>query len=75
MANTRGCTFTVLMAGSDKTMVSVATGNNEYHPLYMLLGGVQNSVRRAHKGAIAVVGFLSIPKSMLFFKFFIRHWL
>jgi Plavaka transposase len=34
--------------GSDKTTVSVGTGNNEYWPLYMSIGNINNNVRRAH---------------------------
>ncbi len=52
-----------LILGSDKTTVSVATGQNEYHPVYMSLGNVWNNVRRAHRNAILIIAFLSIPKS------------
>ena len=52
-----------MILGSDKTTVSVATGNNEYYPLYMSIGNVQNTVRRAHQDAVVVIGFLAIPKS------------
>jgi hypothetical protein len=51
-----------IILGSDKTTVSVATGNNEYYPLYALIGNVQNHVRRVHQNAVSVVGFLAIPK-------------
>lgn len=56
--------FVPIVLGSDKTTVSVATGQNEYYPLYASLGNVHNSIRRAHKNAVAVIGFLAIPKSM-----------
>jgi hypothetical protein len=56
--------FAPVVLGSDKTTVSVATGQNEYYPLYASLGNVQNHLRRAHKGALTVIGFLAIPKSM-----------
>lgn len=55
--------FVPVILGSDKTTVSVATGQTEYYPLYASLGNVHNSVRRAHKNAVAVIGFLAIPKS------------
>jgi len=55
--------FVPIILGSDKTTVSVATGHTEYYPLYASLGNVHNNVRRAHRDAIALVGFLSIPKS------------
>lgn len=56
--------FAPVVMGSDKTTVSVATGHNEYYPLYVSLGNVQNHVRRAHRNAVALLGFLAIPKSM-----------
>jgi hypothetical protein len=61
--STHGSTFVPVILGSNKTVVSVATGHTEYWPLYLLIGNVHNSLRRAHKGAVAVIGFLSIPKS------------
>jgi hypothetical protein len=36
--NNLGCTFVAVVAGSDKTTVSVATGHQEYHPFYASLG-------------------------------------
>lgn len=57
--------FAPVVLGSDKTTVSIGTGNNEYYPLYGAIGNAQNHVRRAHKNAISVIGFLAIPKSML----------
>ncbi|KAJ2912313.1 hypothetical protein MD484_g8095, partial [Candolleomyces efflorescens] len=58
-----GAMFAPVVLGSDKTTVSVATGQNEYYPLYASLGNVQNRLRRAHKGALTVIGFLAIPKT------------
>lgn len=55
--------FSPIILGSDKTTVSVATGHNEYYPLYGAVGNSQNHVRRAHRNALAVIGFLAIPKS------------
>lgn len=54
-----------VILGADKTTVSVATGNVEYHPLYLSLGNVHNTARRAHRNAVSPIGFLAIPKSML----------
>lgn len=54
--------FVPVILGSDKTTVSVATGNNEYYPLYISNGNVHNSGRRAHSNAVSLVGFLAIPK-------------
>jgi len=55
--------FAPIILESDKTMVSVGTGQNEYYPLYASLGNVQNHARWAHRNALAVIGFLAIPKS------------
>ncbi|KAK7684404.1 hypothetical protein QCA50_012351 [Cerrena zonata] len=60
---TKGSLFVPIILGSDKTTVSVATGQNEYYPLYMSIGNVHNNVRRAHRNAVVVIGFLAIPKS------------
>ena len=57
-----GSTFVPLIIGSDKTTVSVATGHTEYHPLYLSVGNIFNSVRRAHRNGVVLVGFLAIPK-------------
>lgn len=64
--------FVPVILGSDKTTVSVATGQTEYYPLYASLGNVHNSVRRAHKNAVSVIGFLAIPKSKLSFNLSLR---
>jgi hypothetical protein len=58
--------FVPAILGSDKTTVSVATGQNEFYPLYTSIGNVHNSVRRAHRGAVSLLAFLSIPKSESF---------
>ena len=63
--NTHGAMLVPLILGSDKTTVSVATGQNEYYPLYMSIGNVHNNVRRAHRNALVLLGFLAIPKSKL----------
>jgi hypothetical protein len=55
--------FVPLIAGSDKTTVSVATGHQEYHPVYMSPGNLTNIARRAHGNALLPVAFLPIPKS------------
>ncbi|KZT23683.1 hypothetical protein NEOLEDRAFT_1069172, partial [Neolentinus lepideus HHB14362 ss-1] len=63
--NTVGSAFVPIILGSDKTTVSVGTGNNEFYPLYMMLGNHHNNVRRAHRGAVVLIGFLALPKSKL----------
>ncbi|KII96186.1 hypothetical protein PLICRDRAFT_87439 [Plicaturopsis crispa FD-325 SS-3] len=60
---THGGMFVPVILGSDKTTVSVATGQNEYYPLYASTGVVHNNVRRAHRGAVSLVAFLAIPKT------------
>ncbi|KAG6326186.1 hypothetical protein ID866_12903, partial [Astraeus odoratus] len=60
---THGSTFVPIILGSDKTTVSVATGNNEFYPLYLSVGNVRNNVCRAHKNVLVLLGFLAIPKT------------
>ncbi|KAG1827440.1 uncharacterized protein BJ212DRAFT_1443481 [Suillus subaureus] len=59
---TIGSTFVPIILRSDKTMVSVAMGNNEYYPLYSI-GNVHNNVHCAHQDALVVIGFLAMPKT------------
>ena len=60
--NAHGSMLVPLILGVDKTTVSVTTGQNEYHPVYLSIGNVDNSVRQAHCDALLPVAFLSIPK-------------
>ncbi|KAJ3576939.1 hypothetical protein NP233_g73 [Leucocoprinus birnbaumii] len=60
---THGAMFVPVILGSDKTTVSVATGQNEYYPLYVSNGVVTNGARRAHKNAVSLLGLLAIPKT------------
>ncbi|KAG1837010.1 hypothetical protein F4604DRAFT_1885875 [Suillus subluteus] len=53
---TLGSTFVPIILG-------IATGNNEYYPLYLSIGNVHNNVRRAHRDAVAIIGFLAMPKT------------
>ncbi|KAJ3576428.1 hypothetical protein NP233_g443 [Leucocoprinus birnbaumii] len=55
--------FVLVILGSNKTTVSVATGQNEYYPLYISNGVVTNGARRVHKNAVLLLGFLAIPKT------------
>ncbi|KAF4567167.1 hypothetical protein EYR36_010658 [Pleurotus pulmonarius] len=59
----QGAMYSAIILGSDKTTVSVATGQVEYHPLYMSIGNIHNNVRRAHRQGVVPVAFLAIPKS------------
>lgn len=54
--------FIPIIAGSDKTTVLVATGHQEYHPVYMSPGNITNVARRAHGSGMLPVAFLPIPK-------------
>lgn len=55
------CLCSVVM-GSDKTTVSIATGQNEYYPLYLTNVLVTNTMRHTHKNTITLLRFLAIPK-------------
>ena len=57
-----GATLCPIILGSDKTTVSVATGQNEYYPLYMSNGLIHNNVRRAHRNGVTLIAFLAILK-------------
>lgn len=61
-ADTHGSVFCPIILGSDKTTVSVATGHNEYWPVYLSIGNIRNNVRRAHRNGLVLLGFLAIPK-------------
>ncbi|KAG2069776.1 hypothetical protein BDR04DRAFT_1128746 [Suillus decipiens] len=61
---TLGSMFVPIILGSDKMMVLVATSNNEYYPLYLSIGNVHNNVQWSHWDAVAIIGFLAMPKSM-----------
>ncbi|TFK84482.1 hypothetical protein K466DRAFT_496496 [Polyporus arcularius HHB13444] len=60
---THGAMFVPFNLAADKTTVSVATGNQEFHPLYFMAGNVTNEMRRAHHDAVVPLAFLAIPKS------------
>ncbi|KAJ7328054.1 hypothetical protein DFH08DRAFT_916752 [Mycena albidolilacea] len=60
---TEGSMYTPLFFGIDKTTVSVATGNVEYHPGYISLRNLHNSIRGGHRNGVVPFVFLAIPKS------------
>ncbi|KAJ3792476.1 hypothetical protein GGU11DRAFT_819026 [Lentinula aff. detonsa] len=62
-ANTHGSMFVPFVCGSDKTTVSVATGHQEYHPVYTSPGNLTNIARRTNPLGLAPVAFLAIPKT------------
>ena len=59
--------FVPIVTGSDKTTVSVATGQQEYHPVYVSIGNLSNTMRRAHGNGVLAVAFLPIPKGKFLF--------
>ncbi|KAF9238354.1 hypothetical protein BU15DRAFT_88408 [Melanogaster broomeanus] len=61
--STHGSTFVPIILGSDKTTVSVATGQNDYWPVYLSIGNIHNNVWRAHRNAVEPLAFLAIPKA------------
>ncbi|KAI5991407.1 hypothetical protein EDD15DRAFT_2368779 [Pisolithus albus] len=60
---THGSMLVPIILGSDKTTVSVATGQNEYYPLYTSTGHIHNNVCHAHHNGVALIAFLAIPKT------------
>ncbi|KAF9780982.1 hypothetical protein BJ322DRAFT_1112371 [Thelephora terrestris] len=61
-ATTHGSMFIPIILGSDKTTVSVATGQHSYHPVYLSVGKVHNRLQQAHRAALVLISFLPIPK-------------
>ncbi|KAF8200520.1 hypothetical protein K438DRAFT_1822115 [Mycena galopus ATCC 62051] len=61
--STHGAMFVPVVAGSDKTTVSVATGHQEYHPVYVSPGVLTGIARRAHGNGVLPAAFLPIPKT------------
>jgi len=55
-----------VVAGSDKTVASIATGHQEFHPLYIGPGNIDNTSRRAHGIGLLPCAFLPIPKGIAF---------
>jgi hypothetical protein len=58
--------FILVILGSDKMTISVATSHTEYWPLYALIGNIHNSAQRVHGSGLVLVAFLAIPKSKPF---------
>ncbi|KAG2156882.1 uncharacterized protein EDB93DRAFT_1101299 [Suillus bovinus] len=60
---THGAAFIPIILGSDKTTVSVTTGQNDYYLLYLSIWNVHNNVQCAHRDALVLVGFMAISKT------------
>ncbi|KAK2462944.1 hypothetical protein APHAL10511_005039, partial [Amanita phalloides] len=58
-----GTTFCPIILGSDKTTVSIATGQNEYYPLYMSNRLIHNNVCCVHRNGVSLIAFMAIPKT------------
>lgn len=54
--------FVPIILGSDKTTVSVGTGNNVYWPVYLSIGNIHNNTRRSHHSGVVLIGFLDDAK-------------
>ena len=54
----RGAFSVPIIFGSDKTTVSVATGQTEYWPVHISIGNISNNVWCAHYNGIMLLGFL-----------------
>jgi hypothetical protein len=61
---THGTMLIPVIAGSDKTTVSVTTGHQECNPVYASPGNISNTAQCGHGNAVMPVAFLLIPKSM-----------
>jgi hypothetical protein len=57
-----GAMLVTIILGADKTTVSIATGHTKYHPVYLSLGNLDNSMRRGHRDSVIPIAFLAIPK-------------
>ena len=52
--------FVPIYLSSDKTTVSVATGQNNFHPVYISVGNIHNGIRHADGGGFMLLAFLPI---------------
>lgn len=71
--NTHGAMLVPIVSGLDKTTVSAATGQQEFHPFYVSAGNLTNAARRGHGNGVVPVAFLPIPKGALQFYFLLRQ--
>ncbi|KAI6008013.1 hypothetical protein EDC04DRAFT_2871558 [Pisolithus marmoratus] len=58
-----GAMLVPIILGSDKMTVSVATGQNDYYPLYLSVDNVHNNICCAHWNSLVLLAFFSIPKN------------
>jgi hypothetical protein len=57
--------FLPFVMGSDKTMVSVVTGNQEFHPFYGSPGMISSIAHCGHGSGVLLYAMLLIPKGLL----------
>jgi hypothetical protein len=60
-----GAMLLTIILGADKTTILITTGHTEYHPAYLLLGNLDNSMCHGHQDLVIPIAFLAIPKCML----------
>ncbi|KAF7760392.1 hypothetical protein Agabi119p4_11068 [Agaricus bisporus var. burnettii] len=60
---THNAMFVPIILGSDKTTVSVGTGDNSYWPIYLSIGNIHNNTRRSRRGGVVLIGFLHDVKT------------
>ncbi|KAJ6587731.1 hypothetical protein B0H10DRAFT_1712267, partial [Mycena sp. CBHHK59/15] len=58
--NNHGAMYAPSVLGSDKTTVSIGTGNTEFYPFYGGVGNLHHAARHAHCKGLAVIAFLAI---------------
>ena len=63
---THGAMFVPVILGSDKTTVSVATGQTDYYPLYLSIRNIHNDIHWSYRDGIMLITFLVIAKSAHF---------
>jgi hypothetical protein len=61
--------FVPVIGGSDKTTVSVSTGYQEFHPVYVSAANISNVARRTHGNGILPAAILPILKGMWLYFF------
>ena len=69
----KGAFFVPIIIESNKTTVSVATGQTVYWPVYISISNICNNVWHAHWNSVMLLGFLACPKCMFSLSFFTPH--
>ncbi|KAK0499094.1 hypothetical protein EDD18DRAFT_1350527 [Armillaria luteobubalina] len=61
--DTQGAMYVAVILGSNKTTISVVTGNVKYYPVYLSIGNLHNPAWQGHHNGVVPISFLAIPKS------------